>query len=48
LGRRLQMYDRSLDMHISNIRKKLAQFSPNEKIQTLRGSGYLFLSEGKG
>ncbi|CAM5203171.1 response regulator [Alishewanella longhuensis] len=45
LGRRLQMYDRSLDMHISNIRKKLAQFSQVEKIQTLRGSGYLFLSE---
>lgn len=45
LGRRLQMYDRSLDMHISNIRKKLAQFSQVEKIQTLRGSGYLFLNE---
>lgn len=44
LGRRLQMYDRSLDMHVSNIRKKLAQHSPIEKIQTLRGSGYLFLS----
>jgi two-component system response regulator CpxR len=46
LGRRLQQYDRSLDMHISNIRKKLAQHSPSEKIQTLRGSGYLFLTEG--
>lgn len=45
LGRRLQMYDRSLDMHISNIRKKLGQFSQIEKIQTLRGSGYLFLTE---
>ncbi|GHG76163.1 DNA-binding response regulator [Alishewanella longhuensis] len=44
LGRRLQMYDRSLDMHISNIRKKLGVFSPIEKIQTLRGSGYLFLT----
>lgn len=43
LGRRLQMYDRSLDMHISNIRKKLSQFSDVEKIQTLRGSGYLFV-----
>lgn len=45
LGRRLQQYDRSLDMHISNIRKKLAQYSTAEKIQTLRGSGYLFLSQ---
>ena len=44
LGKRLQMYDRSLDMHISNIRKKLAQFSTDEKIQTLRGSGYLFIA----
>lgn len=43
LGKRLQMYDRSLDMHISNIRKKVAPFCPDEKIQTLRGSGYLFL-----
>ena len=44
LGKRLQIYDRSLDMHISNIRKKLAQFSADEKIQTLRGSGYLFIA----
>jgi two-component system response regulator CpxR len=44
LGRRLQLYDRSLDMHISNIRKKLGQFADDEKIQTLRGSGYLFVT----
>lgn len=44
LGKRLQMYDRSLDMHISNIRKKLALSSQDEKIQTLRGSGYLFVA----
>ncbi len=43
MGRVLQQYDRSLDMHVSNIRKKLAQGASNEKIQTLRGSGYLFL-----
>jgi two-component system, OmpR family, response regulator CpxR len=43
LGKRLQMYDRSLDMHISNIRKKIAPFCQTEKIQTLRGTGYLFL-----
>ncbi|OBP16452.1 DNA-binding response regulator [Rheinheimera sp. SA_1] len=45
LGRALQQYDRSLDMHISNIRKKLAGCDPAEKIQTLRGSGYLFLEQ---
>jgi two-component system, OmpR family, response regulator CpxR len=39
MGRVLQQYDRSLDMHVSNIRKKLAQGSDHEKIQTLRGSG---------
>jgi two-component system, OmpR family, response regulator CpxR len=44
LGKRLQMYDRSLDMHISNIRKKISQFSPDEKIKTLRGAGYLFVA----
>ncbi len=44
LGRNLQQYDRSLDMHVSNIRKKIGQFDPNEKIQTLRGSGYLFMA----
>ncbi|WP_031567105.1 response regulator transcription factor [Rheinheimera texasensis] len=43
MGRVLQQYDRSLDMHVSNIRKKLAQGASTEKIQTLRGSGYLFL-----
>lgn len=45
LGRTLQQYDRSLDMHVSNIRKKLASADPAEKIQTLRGSGYLFLEQ---
>ncbi len=45
LGRALQQYDRSLDMHISNIRKKLAICDSTEKIQTLRGSGYLFLEQ---
>ncbi len=44
LGRTLQQYDRSLDMHVSNIRKKLGQFDPKDKIQTLRGSGYLYMA----
>lgn len=43
LGKRLQLYDRSLDMHISNIRKKIAQYDESEKIQTLRGLGYVLL-----
>lgn len=43
LGKRLQLYDRSLDMHISNIRRKIAQYDESEKIQTLRGLGYVLL-----
>lgn len=43
LGRKLAAFDRSIDMHVSNLRKKLAVFSPEEKIKTLRGAGYLYL-----
>ena len=40
LGRKLGAYDRSIDVHISNLRRKL---SPTDtlNIQTVRGSGYL-------
>jgi two-component system response regulator CpxR len=41
LGRKLSLYDRSLDMHVSNIRKKLAQHGINDIIKTIRGNGYL-------
>ncbi|SFD02772.1 response regulator [Pseudoalteromonas denitrificans] len=44
LGRRLVAFDRSIDMHVSNIRKKIAISSPGEKIKTIRGSGYIFIS----
>ncbi|MCH8536700.1 MAG: response regulator transcription factor [Alkalimonas sp.] len=43
LGRPLQLHDRSLDMHLSNIRRKINSSSPESYIQTLRGSGYRFL-----
>lgn len=43
LGRRLMPYDRSIDMHISNLRKKLGGGGDgNPLIRTVRGSGYLF------
>lgn len=49
LGRALQPFDRSLDMHISNIRKKLQHASPSadvaQLLQTLRGSGYLLCAD---
>ena len=43
LGRKLAAFDRSIDMHVSNLRKKLAVFNPQEKIKTHRGAGYLYL-----
>ncbi len=41
LGRQLAPFDRSLDVHISNIRKKIQHNS--ERIQTVRGRGYRLL-----
>ena len=42
LGRRLQPEDRSVDVHLSNIRRKLGRFPGGEdRIKTLRGSGYI-------
>ncbi|WP_440874986.1 response regulator [Thalassotalea sp. PLHSN55] len=44
LGRKLTAFDRSIDMHISNIRRKLLPLSPSDKFKTIRGAGYIFLS----
>ena len=44
LGRRLMPFDRSIDMHVSNIRRKLLPYSPSDKLTTIRGAGYMFLS----
>jgi len=43
LGRKLTRYDRSLDMHVSNLRRKLGTL-PNgeERIKTVRGVGYQY------
>lgn len=44
LGKKLQPFDRSIDMHLSNVRKKLGPYSSNkERIKTVRGSGYQYL-----
>ena len=41
LGRRFDPFDRSLDMHISRLRRKLAQGSAlDDQVKTIRGSGY--------
>ncbi|ATC95819.1 response regulator transcription factor [Pseudoalteromonas tunicata] len=43
LGRRLAAFDRSIDMHVSNIRKKIAEHISDERIKTIRGTGYIFV-----
>lgn len=44
LGRRLLPDDRSLDTHISNLRKKIASFTDaNLSIRSIRGSGYVLV-----
>lgn len=43
LGRKLAYDDRSLDVHMSNLRKKLSPNNSKEKIKTIRGVGYIFL-----
>ncbi len=41
LGRKLTRYDRSIDMHVSNLRRKLSYSdSEHSMIQTVRGFGY--------
>jgi DNA-binding response OmpR family regulator len=41
LGRRLGAFDRTIDVHVSNLRRKLDQQRGIERIKTIRGSGYL-------
>jgi len=45
LGRRLTYDDRSLDVHMSNLRKKIG--NGNECIRTIRGTGYLYVRPDK-
>jgi DNA-binding response OmpR family regulator len=43
LGRSSSPFDRSIDMHISNLRKKLGHhFGATERIKTVRGVGYIY------
>ncbi len=41
LGRRLSAYDRAIDMHVSNLRKKLGEGHGGERIKTVRNAGYI-------
>ena len=42
LGRKFSPFDRSIDMHVSKVRKKLGDSASEEHIKTVRGSGYIF------
>lgn len=40
LGRKLGAFDRVIDVHVSNLRKKLGDPPGGERIKTVRGAGY--------
>jgi two-component system response regulator CpxR len=43
LGRELSVFDRSIDMHVSHLRKKLGPRTGEiERIKTVRGVGYIY------
>lgn len=43
LGRQFMAYDRSIDMHVSKVRRKLGpQPNGDERIKTIRGVGYIY------
>jgi len=49
LGRRFMAYDRSIDMHVSKLRKKLGTpHGDGERIKTVRGVGYIYARSSDG
>lgn len=48
LGRPAQPFDRSVDMHVSKIRRKLGpRPDAGERIRSIRGAGYIFVIGGE-
>ncbi|MGI9279973.1 MAG: response regulator [Endozoicomonas sp.] len=44
LNRRLTLYDRAIDMHVSNVRKKIGtRPDGSPRIKTVRGAGYFYI-----
>jgi two-component system response regulator CpxR len=43
LGRKLGPFDRVIDVHVSNVRRKLGSANGGQRIKAVRGSGYLFV-----
>ncbi len=49
LGRRFMPYDRSIDMHVSKLRRKLGEAADGEeRIKTIRGVGYIYARPSEG
>ncbi len=49
LGRRLEPFDRSVDMHISRLRRKLGpRAGSDDRIKTIRGIGYIYTVAARG
>lgn len=48
LGRKLTPYDRSIDTHVSNLRRKLGLGEPGlPEIRSIRGTGYVLTAQGE-
>ena len=48
LGREFSPFDRSIDTHVCNLRKKIGPLEDGtERIKGVRGAGYLYASRGK-
>ncbi|HLY97665.1 MAG TPA: response regulator transcription factor [Candidatus Angelobacter sp.] len=48
LGRPMSPVDRSIDVHVSNLRRKLGPYEgEQERIKAIRGSGYVYLLPGE-
>ncbi len=48
LGRPMSPMDRSIDVHVSNLRRKLGSYEGDqERIKAIRGSGYVYLLPGE-
>jgi two-component system response regulator CpxR len=48
LGREFSPFDRSIDTHVCNLRKKIGRLEDGtERIKGVRGAGYLYASRGQ-
>lgn len=45
LGRKLALYDRAIDTHVSNLRRKLTAAGGGVQIRAVRGSGYELIED---